>query len=68
YRKQVINEIEKFGKDLLEISRKMSCQLLVSFSNEVLSYSDSFEFEKLMVVLKRFPGLVEKLKSEMENN
>ncbi|MCK9450225.1 MAG: PAS domain S-box protein [Bacteroidales bacterium] len=68
YRKQVINEIETFGNDLLKLSQKMNCQLLVNFSNEILNYSDSFEFEKLMVELKKFPELVEKLKSEIENN
>lgn len=62
-KKQVINEIESFGKDLNQRSLDMGFQFFVDFCNDIEEYVDSFEFEKLMLTLKSFPLLVEKLKN-----
>lgn len=67
-RSQVINEIEKFGLNLLDISEKMGCQILIDYSNEIKVHAESFDFEKLMQTVKKFPELINWLKSEMKGN
>ncbi|MBI9034581.1 MAG: PAS domain S-box protein [Bacteroidales bacterium] len=65
-KKQVINEIEKFGLNLLVISEKMDCQILIDYSNEIMMYAENFEFTKLIQTLKRFPERVDWLKYEIK--
>ncbi|MEQ6122138.1 PAS domain S-box protein [Reichenbachiella sp. MALMAid0571] len=66
-KKQVINEIEEFGKDLLAISSEMGLPILISYSNKIVSYVDSFNIEKLIPTLRKFPELVEQLKEEIKS-
>lgn len=61
---QVIDEIEKFGNELHEKTRKFNHPALVDYCEDISNYVDSFEFDKLMSCLKRFPGLIESLKEE----
>ena len=61
---QVMNEIEKFGIDLLHISEEMNCKMLIDYSNEIIVHAESFDFEKLIQTLRKFPELVDWLKAE----
>ena len=58
---QVINEIEQFGIDLLKVSEPMSCKILVVYCNNIATYVNSFEFDKLNNTLKQFPEIIETL-------
>lgn len=61
---QVMNEIEKFGLDLLHISEEMNCKMLIDYSNEIIVHAESFDFEKLIQTLRKFPELVDWWKLE----
>ena len=63
-KKQVIDQIEGFGKDLIELGKKISVDLLVDFGNDICLYSDNFEIDKLLDRLKAFPLIISKLKKE----
>lgn len=61
-RKQVIDEFEKFGRDLLVLGHQTSCDVLVEWGEEICEYADNFEIEKLMGKLRSFPLLVDDFK------
>lgn len=61
-RKQVIDEFEKFGRDLLILGHQTVCDVLVDWGEEICEYADNFEIEKLMEKLRNFPLLVEEFK------
>lgn len=63
---QVINEIEKFGVNLLDISEKINCEILIDYSNEIKTYAESFDFQKLIQTLRKFPELLLWLKDEIK--
>lgn len=65
---QVINEIEKFGLDLLNVSEEMRCEALIDYSNELIVYAENFDFEKLLQTLRKFPELVDWVKVETNSN
>ncbi|MCZ4319883.1 CHASE domain-containing protein [Aequorivita viscosa] len=65
---QVINEIEKFAKDLLAISQEMQCEALIEYSRELLVYSENFDFQNLLYSLREFPELVAWVKAETNHN
>ena len=61
-KKQVIDEIENFGRDLIIVGLANSANFLVEFGEEICMFSDNFEIDELMKKLKSFPKLVSSLK------
>ncbi|MHA7111756.1 PAS domain S-box protein [Sunxiuqinia elliptica] len=61
-RKQVIDDFEKFGRDLLILGHQNLCDVLVEWGEEICEHADNFEIEKLMEKLRNFPLLVEEFK------
>ena len=55
---QVIDEIEKFGRELLGIGFLYNADDLVQYGEEICNLSDNFEIEKLLNLLSNFPRLV----------
>jgi len=64
-KKQVIDQIDKFGLDLLSLGKNMSCGILSEFAQKLCIYAGNFEIDKLLKTLKLFPDIVNKIK-EME--
>lgn len=62
---QVINEIETFASDLLAISQKYNCKMMIDYSNVLNEFAEFFDFEKLIFTLKKFPNLIDWLKAEI---
>jgi len=52
---QVINQIEAFGRNIMEFGKNYSLQILMQFGQEVCRCSDNFEINKLQTVLNKFP-------------
>ncbi|MGY5354620.1 PAS domain-containing hybrid sensor histidine kinase/response regulator [Wenyingzhuangia sp. IMCC45467] len=65
--KQIINEIEEFGKALSITSQKHKIKSVVKYSESICEYADNFEFDKLMFTLKKFPKLITDLKKQLQN-
>ncbi len=65
---QMIDQIEKFGKDLVTLAEENRFQIIQEYSNEICTLADSFEIDKLMNTLKRFPEIIDQLKSQLINN
>ncbi|MBL7972040.1 MAG: PAS domain S-box protein [Prolixibacteraceae bacterium] len=67
-KRQVINQIERFGQELVSLGRATDFDVLVVFGEGVCMYADNFEIDKLMEKLKNFPTLVSDLKRVSKKN
>ncbi len=61
-RRQEINNMEVFGKDLIRLGEEYKYNLLVEYGESICLFSDNFEIDKLMKKLQEFPVFVSKLK------
>lgn len=61
--KQRIDHLEALGHELIQLGREQSFSQLEDFGAEIVCYSDSFDIEKLMDSIKKFPAFIEKLKA-----
>ena len=59
---QEVDQIEKFGKSLIDLGKKTSFEIFTVFGTEICLYSDNFEINKLMKRLKLFPDIILQLK------
>jgi PAS domain S-box-containing protein len=64
---QNINQIETFGKNIIQLSEKTGIKAFAHFGKELCSYAEHFEIMKLLETLRGFPRLVEKCKSLLKN-
>ena len=60
---QKIDSLEALGQELALFGKTHSFELLEQFGNEICSYADNFDVGKLMETIKKFPALIDKLKS-----
>ena len=60
---QSMDQIEDFGKKLVSMGEKYPFQMIIRYGNEIVTYADSFDVEKLLNKLDRFPALIEEIKS-----
>jgi CheY-like chemotaxis protein/anti-sigma regulatory factor (Ser/Thr protein kinase) len=60
---QLINQMESFGKNMLALGKKYAFQILIKFGKEICLYTDNFDISKLPGTLKKFPGIIETLKT-----
>ncbi len=60
---QMIDEIETFVGNLVILGEKHSLGIISSYGNELKSYVDNFEIEKISGSLERFPEIIKKIKS-----
>ena len=65
---QMIDQIERFGKDLAALAEENRFKMMLEYSIEICTLADNFEIDKLMSTLKRFPGIVNRLKSQLINS
>ena len=65
---QMIDQIERFGKDLVALSEDNRFKMIQEYGIEICTLADNFEIDKLMSTLKRFPGIINRLRSELFNN
>jgi len=64
---QMIDQIEKFGKDLVTLAEKNNITIILNYGNEICKLTDNFEIDKLIKTLNRFPQLIKELKSLINN-
>ena len=62
---QMIDQIEEFGKDLVTLAEEDKFKMIQEYSIEICTLADNFEIDKLMSTLKRFPGIINRLKSQL---
>jgi signal transduction histidine kinase/FixJ family two-component response regulator len=55
---QEINNIEKFGKDLLALGQEKDFPILINYGTEICTFTDQFEIDKLMDALGHFQEIV----------
>ena len=65
FEKQEINDIEKFGKELLALGQYEEFPILINYGTEICMFSDQFEIDKLMDTLSLFPNIVLQLKQSL---
>ena len=61
-KKQLIEQIELFGKGLVAYGEGNSFVVITDYGNKICHYVDNFEIEKMMKTLKLFPDIIEKIK------
>jgi CheY-like chemotaxis protein len=64
----IINEIEDFSKEIIELGKKYSIDLLKDWGDKLFEEIQSFDMEKLPLTLDDFPGLVKEIASYNERN
>ena len=57
----IVNEIEDFSKEIMELGDKYSIDLLKDWGDKLFGEIQSFDMEKLPVTLEYFPGLVKEI-------
>ncbi|MDP4267738.1 MAG: ATP-binding protein [Bacteroidota bacterium] len=65
-RNQNIDEIEKFGKDLIQFGQENSIRIIEEYGHSICYFVNTFEIDKLMSKLNKFPGVIDNIKSLQE--
>jgi len=60
--RQVISEIEKFGKNLEGLGEKSGIKLITDYGITICSHAENFDIEQLMEKLRSFPEIIGRLK------
>ncbi|WP_321288465.1 CHASE domain-containing protein [uncultured Sunxiuqinia sp.] len=61
---QVINEIEEFGKKFRMITQETGFSMFEQYGKDIETFADSFDFNRLMQTLRKFPEFIKRLKTE----
>ena len=64
--KRRINQIGKFGQDLVSLGDQAKCVRLKEFGKELCANVESFDVETMISNLRSFPDIVKSLKTQME--
>ena len=64
--KQMISQIELFGKNLTALGEKSESMLVLNYGREICSNAENFDVELLLEKLNSFPEIIVKLKKLME--
>lgn len=67
FERQEINNIEKFGKELLAFGQDESFSILINYGTDICMFADQFEIDKLMDTLSHFPDIILQLKHSTNN-
>ncbi len=59
----IIDDMEKFGNDILTLGEKYSIDLLIEYGREIANLASMFEVEKLTKEFNRFEEIVEMIRS-----
>jgi len=62
-KKQLIEQIEIFGKGLVSFGEANSISIITNYGNKICQHVDNFEIDKMMKSLKLFPDIIERIKS-----
>ena len=61
-KKQLIEQIEFFGKGLVSFGEANSLSIITDYGQKICHHVDNFEIDKMMKTLKSFPDIIEKIK------
>ncbi len=61
--RQPIAEIKEFGDGLIHLGRAHNAKNLISFGEEMLHAANDFNIERILVLINKFPELLNKLKA-----
>lgn len=65
---QSINDIEKFGNDLVFLGKNNNAKIIFEYGTKVCTLVDHFEIDTLITVLNSFPKIIEQYKSFFNTN
>lgn len=65
---QMIDQIEKFGKDLVVFAKKSKFKSILDYGHEICRLADNFEIDKLITTLNKFPEIIKQHKSLINNS
>jgi signal transduction histidine kinase/streptogramin lyase len=63
----MLDEIEDFSREIEELGKRLGSNLLADWGNRMSKDVRSFDMQKITVTLEHFPGLIEKIKTLVEN-
>jgi PAS domain S-box-containing protein len=61
--KQVISQIELFGKNLHQLGDKFASDVVADYGSDICSYAETFDIEELIIKLRVFPEIIDILKN-----
>jgi PAS domain S-box-containing protein len=59
---QPIDEVTKFGDNLINIGTNHNSSLIVNYGKELQTAADNFDIEAILMLLKKYKSIIEKLK------
>lgn len=62
-KKQLIEQIELFGKGLVSFGEANSLSIITNYGKKICQHVDNFEIDKMMKSLKLFPDIIKKIES-----
>jgi len=62
-KKQLIEQIDFFGKGLVLFGEANSLSIIIDYGNKICYHVDNFEIDQMMKTLKKFPEIIHKIKS-----
>jgi PAS domain S-box-containing protein len=65
--KQVISQIELFGKNLELLGETSGTELIADYGRDICSYAVNFDIEELIIKLRSFPEIIDILKNNNES-
>jgi PAS domain S-box-containing protein len=61
--KQVISQIELFGKNLNQLGEQSGSDLIADYGRDICAYAENFDIEELIIKLRLFPEIIDILKN-----
>lgn|GEM_PF-1170600 len=65
-KKQMIDRIELWGREIVLFGEKTGFQIFTDFGKELLNYTGNFDITEISNTLKKFPEIIDKLKTLAE--
>jgi two-component system sensor histidine kinase EvgS len=65
--RQPIDEVRYFGNQLAKLGKNHNAAIITGYGEELVSAADNFNIETILNLLRKYPGFIELLKSEKNN-
>ena len=65
--RQPIREVRDFGNQLVNLGKNHNAAILTGYGEELVIATDSFNIEAILILIRKYPGIVELLKGVINN-
>jgi signal transduction histidine kinase/DNA-binding response OmpR family regulator len=59
---QPLGEVSDFGQQLIKLGKNHKSSIIITYGEDLVSSSESFNIESILTLINKFPGLIEKMK------